>query len=91
MENKCNENGNSLNSFQQQQKKNKKPVSCEQCFKVLRIQKQQIFINTGKQTLATLWILFCLAWCSNPDFTSNKPKHYLLDYSDFNKLCRNNV
>ena len=25
----------------------------------------------------------CLVWGSNPNFTSNKPTHYLLDYGDF--------
>ena len=40
-----------------------------------------------KLTKKYFCILFwCLAWGSNPDFTSNKPTHYLLDYGDFNKL-----
>ena len=26
---------------------------------------------------------WCLAWGSNPGFSSNKPTHYLLDYGDF--------
>ena len=31
-----------------------------------------------------LYFLFwCLAWGSNPGFTSNKPTHYLLDHCDF--------
>ena len=29
-------------------------------------------------------ILFrCLTWDTNPDFSSNKPRHYTLDYTDF--------
>ena len=28
-------------------------------------------------------LLWCLTWVSNPEFTSNKPTHYLLDYGDF--------
>ena len=28
----------------------------------------------------------CLTWGLNPDFTSNKPIHYLLDYGDFRQL-----
>ena len=32
----------------------------------------------------TFRILFwCLAWGSNPGFSSNKPTHYLLDHGDF--------
>ena len=32
----------------------------------------------------TFRILFwCLAWGSNPGFSSNKPMHYLLDHGDF--------
>ena len=35
----------------------------------------------------TFCILFwCLAWGSNPGFTSNKPTHYVLDYGDFRFL-----
>ena len=35
----------------------------------------------------TFRILFwCLAWGSNPCFTSNKPTHYLLDYGDRSQL-----
>ena len=29
---------------------------------------------------------WCLAWDSNPDFSSNKPTHYLLDHGDFTYL-----
>ena len=28
--------------------------------------------------------IWCLAWDSNPGFSSNKPTHYLLDHGDFN-------
>ena len=39
----------------------------------------------GNRRRNTFYILlWCLAWCSNPDFTSNKPTHYLLDYGDYN-------
>ena len=35
----------------------------------------------------TFCILFwCLAWNSNPGFTSNSSTHYLLDYGDFNSF-----
>ena len=38
----------------------------------------------GNRRRIPFCILFwCLAWGSNPFFTSNKPTHYLLDYSDF--------
>ena len=29
---------------------------------------------------------WCLAWDSNPGFSSNKPTHYLLDHGDFSSL-----
>ena len=29
---------------------------------------------------------WCLAWNSNPSYSSNKPTHYLLDHDDFNPL-----
>ena len=29
--------------------------------------------------------LWCLAWDSNPGFSSNKPTHYLLDHGDFER------
>ena len=32
---------------------------------------------------------WCLAWGSNPGFTSNKSTHYLLDYSNFMKAFIN--
>ena len=31
-------------------------------------------------------LVWCLAWASNPGFTSNKPTHYLLNYGDFSLL-----
>ena len=38
----------------------------------------------GNRRRNTFRILFwCLAWGSNPDFSSNKPIHYLLDHGDF--------
>ena len=38
----------------------------------------------GNRRRKTFRILFwCLAWGSNPDFSSNKPTHYLLDHGDF--------
>ena len=37
----------------------------------------------GNHRRNTFCILFwCLAWGSNPGFTSNKPTQYLLDYGD---------
>ena len=30
-----------------------------------------------------LYFVWCLAWGSNPGFTSNKPTHYLVDCGDF--------
>ena len=37
----------------------------------------------GNRRRNTFCILFwCLAWGLNPDFTSNKPTHYLLDYGN---------
>ena len=37
----------------------------------------------GNRQRNTFCILFwCLAWGSNPGFTSNKPTHYLLDYGE---------
>ena len=37
----------------------------------------------GNRRRNTFRILFwCLAWGSNPDFSSNKPTHYLLHYCD---------
>ena len=39
----------------------------------------------GNRRRNTFCILFwCLAWGSNPGLSSNKPKHYLLDYGDYN-------
>ena len=40
--------------------------------------------NRRKNTFCIL--LWCLAWGSNPGFTSNKPTHYSLDYGDFMPL-----
>ena len=38
----------------------------------------------GNRRRNTFRISFwCLAWDSNPDFSSNKPTHYLLDHGDF--------
>ena len=38
----------------------------------------------GSRRRNTFRILFwCLAWGSNPSFSSNKPTHYLLDHGDF--------
>ena len=38
----------------------------------------------GNRRRNTFCILFwCLAWDSNPGFSSNKPTHYLLDHGDF--------
>ena len=40
----------------------------------------------GNRRRNTFCILFCcLAWDSNPGFSSNKPTHYLLDHGDFDK------
>ena len=35
-------------------------------------------------------LLWCLAWNSNPGFSSNKPTHYLLDHGDFLKVTTKN-
>ena len=37
----------------------------------------------GRNTFCILF--WCLAWNTNPGFTSNKPPHCLLDYDDLNK------
>ena len=41
----------------------------------------------GNRRRNTFRILsWCLAWHSNPGFSSNKPTHYLLDHGDFKAL-----
>ena len=41
----------------------------------------------GNRRRNTFRILFwCLAWASNPSFSSNKPTHYLLHHADFNLI-----
>ena len=43
----------------------------------------------GNRRRNTFRILFwCLAWDSNPGFSSNKPTHYLLDHGDVMMLVR---
>ena len=43
----------------------------------------------GNRQRKTFRILFwCLAWDTNPSFSSNKPIHYLLDHGDFMMLVR---
>ena len=45
----------------------------------------------GHRRRNTFRILFwCLAWGSNPGFTSNKPTHFLLDHGNFKVLPVNN-
>ena len=34
---------------------------------------------------------WCLAWDSNPGFSSNKPTHYLLDHGDFNHSTNHSI
>ena len=42
----------------------------------------------GNRRINTFSISFwCLAWDSNPGFSSNKPTHYLLDHGDFIIKC----
>ena len=46
----------------------------------------------GRRRRNTFCILFrCLAWASNPGFTSNKPTHYPLGYGDFRMINFDNV
>ena len=43
----------------------------------------------GNRRRYTFRILFrCLAWGSNPGFSSNKPTHYLLDHGDIDNVVR---
>ena len=37
------------------------------------------------------YLIWCLAWESNPGFSSNKSTHYLLDHGDFKCLCVSNT
>ena len=45
--------------------------------------------NCRRNTYRTLF--WCLAWRSNPSFSSNKPTRYLLDRGDYNLTCSNYV
>ena len=46
----------------------------------------------GSRRRNTFCILFwCLAWGSNPGFSSNKPTHHLLDHGDFPTLLYGNT
>ena len=54
--------------------------------------ERQIFEKLLMANLFTLRVfarnlLRCLAWDSNPGFSSNKPTHYLLDHCDFNTIA----
>ena len=41
------------------------------------------FLPEISEDILFVFCFRCLAWGSNPGFTSNKPTHYLLDYGDF--------
>ena len=61
-------------------------TSCQFLFTLRVFARNLLRWNLRRNAYSILF--WCLAWGSNPGFSSNKPTHYLLDHGDFDAILK---